>query len=89
MMAKTRGAKSKSSLNTVIGEHSDASASSSSGSVERGDLKLSVSRIRMSDYEIYHHNKEKLKGKFIETTNFQFNLFPIYVDSIEYILSRM
>ena len=61
MMAKTRGAKSKSSVNTVSGEYSDASASSSS-TVERGDLKLSVSRIRMTDYETYHHNKEKLIG---------------------------
>ena len=61
MMAKTKGAKSKSSFNAVSGEYSDASASSS-GTVERGDLKLSVSRIRMSDYETHHHNKEKLKG---------------------------
>ena len=61
MMAKTKGAKSKSSVNTVSGEYSDASASSS-GTVERGDLKLSVSRIRMTDYETHHHNKEKLKG---------------------------
>ena len=63
MMAKTKGAKSKSSLNTVSGEYSDASCSSTYGTVERSDLKLSVSRIRMSDYETHHHNKEKLKGK--------------------------
>ena len=63
MMAKTKGAKSKSSLNTVSGEYSDASCSSTYGVVERTDLRLSVSRIRMSDYETYHHNKAKLKGK--------------------------
>ena len=62
-MAKTKGAKSKSSLNTVSGEYSDASCSSTYGVVERTDLRLSVSRIRMSDYETYHHNKAKLKGK--------------------------
>ena len=63
-MAKTKGAKSKSSLNTVSGEFSDASCSSTCGTVERSDLKLSVSRIRMSDYETHHHNKAKLKGKY-------------------------
>ena len=62
MVAKTKGAKSKSSLNMISGECSDASGGSGGGVSERTDLRLSVSRIRMSDYETYHHNKEKLKG---------------------------
>ena len=63
MMEKMKGAKSKTSSNTMSGEFSDASCSSTYGAVERSDLRLSVSRIRMSDYETHHHNKEKLKGK--------------------------
>ena len=46
----------------ISGECSDASGGSGGGVSERTDLRLSVSRIRMSDYETYHHNKEKLKG---------------------------
>ena len=60
MRAKTKGAKFKASLGTLNTEYSDASGCSS-GSYDRGDLKLSVSRIRMTDYETHHHNKEKLK----------------------------
>ena len=66
MMAKTKGTKSKGSIGTLSGEGSDVSGCSS-GTVERGDLKLSVSRIRMTDYEINHHNKEQLKGIIIHS----------------------
>ena len=82
-MAKTKGAKSKSSLNTVSGEYSDASCSSTYGVVERTDLRLSVSRIRMSDYETYHHNKAKLKGKDYN------NLFLFDVVGITILLTSM
>ena len=82
MMAKTKGAKSKSSLNTVSGEYSDASCSSTYGVVERTDLRLSVSRIRMSDYETYHHNKAKLKGKDYN------NLFLFDVVGISFVIKN-
>lgn len=71
MVAKTKGAKSKSSLNMISGECSDASGGSGGGVSERTDLRLSVSRIRMSDYETYHHNKEKLKGIMSKKTQCQ------------------
>ena len=60
MMAKTRGVKSKGASSNVGGECSEMSGSS--GSSGAGDLKLNVSRMRMTDYETHHHNKQTLKG---------------------------
>ena len=52
--------KSKGASGTVSGECSEVSGSS--GSSSAGDLKLNVSRMRMTDYETHHHNKQTLKG---------------------------
>ena len=65
MMAKTKGAKTKGTAGTISGECSEVSGCSS-GSGGGGDLRLSVSRIRMEDYETHHHNKDKLMGKDID-----------------------